>query len=72
MKISWKDMQEKYVGKKYRGRINIPGLNAKTLLVVDVNLGGDVVIAVRGYGNRNVFPQDQFLKWLKNAKMIKE
>lgn len=68
--VSWQEMQRLYVGGKYRGRVSIPGWNAKTVRVIDVNLGGDVVVAMHRDCCHPVIAQIKFLEWVKNAKVL--
>ena len=51
-RITWSEMERRYVGRKYRSRVDIPGWQTKTVRVVDVNLGGDVAIDFRGSSSR--------------------
>ncbi len=69
-RLSWSEMARRFVGRKYRSTTNIPGLQAKTVWVVDVNLGGDVAVRFRGSCSDPIIPQQDCLSWVSNAVVL--
>lgn len=49
-RVAWSKMQKLYVGRKYRGKLRSKNKRI-TFTVVDVTLGGDVMIRRRGYSD---------------------
>jgi len=63
-------MQKLYVGRKYRGKLRSKNKRI-TFTVVDVTLGGDVMIRRRGYSD-TVMEQDDFLEFVAWAKDMED
>lgn len=63
-KISWQDMH-RYANRKFRKRLNG---KQRTIFVIDIELGGNVVISerVKGYWYQTTWEQDKFLKWVRS------
>lgn len=66
-KKSWTQMQKEYLGRKFKGKLKG---KQRTIKVVDITLGGDVVVARRrGFcGGEECLEQEAFLKFVKEAK----
>ena len=66
-RLTWKELDE-HCGKKYRG-IDPRDGKRKTLTFRDVQLGGDVVIYRRGWGEE-IWEQERFLLFLSRSKRL--
>lgn len=68
-RLTWADLRETYQGNKYQG-IDPDDNNRKTLTVIDVTLGGDVVMNHYRWGNET-WDQERFMAFVDNAKLIR-
>ena len=68
--ILWREMEKRYAGNKYRGR-TADGKSQLTMTVIAVNFGGDAICRSQYFPHR-VVPQDEFLAFVKTAKLLEK
>lgn len=66
-RLTWVEMEKRYVGNKYCGKEDGKQL---TLTCIDVTLGGDISVRDKRYSY--TWPQERWLKYMETAKQIGE
>jgi bifunctional ADP-heptose synthase (sugar kinase/adenylyltransferase) len=66
-RLTWKQLRDQYVGGKYRHHKRLAHLPAKTISVIDVTLGGDVVVSYLRTTCTTTVSQATFVEWVQGA-----